>query len=37
VPALPHLDGERWYAVVFRPIGHRFTTAEARRASAEHG
>jgi len=37
VPALPHLDGERWYAVVFRPIGHRLTTAEARRASGERG
>ena len=37
VPALPHLDRERWRAVVFRPIGHRLTTAEARRASAEHG
>lgn len=32
VPALPHLDRERWYAVVFRPIGHRLTAAEARRA-----
>jgi len=37
VPALPHLDHERWLAVVFRPIGHRLTTAEARRAGAEHG
>jgi hypothetical protein len=33
LPGLPHLDRERWYAVVFRPIGHRVTTAEARRAS----
>ena len=32
VPALPHLDRERWIAVVFRPIGHRVTTSEARRA-----
>src|SRR5262249_20852324 len=32
VPALPHLDPERWIAVVFRPIGHRVTTSEARRA-----
>ena len=36
LPALPHLDRERWYAVVFRPIGHRLTTAEARRAAAGH-
>jgi hypothetical protein len=35
--ALPHLDRERWIAVVFRPIGHRLTTAEARRAGAGHG
>jgi hypothetical protein len=33
VPALPHLDRERWLAVVFRPMGHRLTTSEARRAS----
>jgi len=37
LPALPHLDRERWYAVVFRPIGHRLTTSEARRAAAKHG
>ena len=37
VPMLPHLDRERWFAVVFRPIGHRLTTAEARRAGGEHG
>ena len=37
LPALPHLDRERWLAVVFRPIGHRLTTSEARRAGAEHG
>jgi len=37
VPALSHLDGERWLAVVFRPLGHRLTTVEARRAGAEHG
>ena len=36
VPALPHLDRERWIAVVFRPIGHRLTTSEARQAGAEH-
>lgn len=34
LPALPHLDRERWYAVVFRPIGHRLTAAEARRAGS---
>jgi hypothetical protein len=32
LPALLHLDRERWYAVVFRPIGHRLTTAEAQRS-----
>jgi hypothetical protein len=37
VPALPHLDRERWIAVVFRPIGHRVTTSEARRVGAERG
>jgi len=37
LPALPHLDRDRWLAVVFRPIGHRLTTAAARRASTEHG
>jgi hypothetical protein len=36
LPALPHLDGERWFAVVFRPIGHRLTTSDARRACAGH-
>jgi hypothetical protein len=36
LPTLAHLDRERWFAVVFRPIGHRVTTAEAR-ASAKHG
>lgn len=36
VPALPHLDRERWLAVVFRPLGHRVTTADARRAGAHH-
>jgi hypothetical protein len=35
LPALPHLDRERWLAVVFRPIGHRLTTSEARRVRAE--
>ena len=37
VPALPHLDRDRWIAVVFRPIGHRLTTSEARRAGGEQG
>ena len=36
IPALPHLDRERWFAVVFQPIGHRLTTSEARRVSAAH-
>jgi hypothetical protein len=36
LPALPHLDRERWLAVVFRPIGHRLTTSEARRAGVNH-
>jgi len=36
LPALPHLDRERWFAVVFRPIGNRLTTSEARRASVDH-
>ena len=35
LPALSHLDRERWLAVVFRPIGHRLTTAQAR-TRAEH-
>ena len=35
VPALPHLDRERWLATVFRPIGHRLTTSEARSAGTE--
>jgi len=35
VPALPHLDRERWLATVFRPIGHRLMTSEAGRARAE--
>jgi anti-sigma factor ChrR (cupin superfamily) len=37
LPRLQHLDRERWIAVVFRPIGHRLTTSEARSARAEHG
>jgi hypothetical protein len=37
VPTLAHLDRERWLAVVFRPIGHRLTTSDARRAGADHG
>ena len=35
LPALAHLDRERWQATVFRPIGRRLTTADARRAGAE--
>jgi hypothetical protein len=35
LPALPHLDRERWIAVVFRPLGHRVTTSEARRPGGE--
>lgn len=31
VPAMAHLDRERWIAVVFRPIGRRLTTADARQ------
>jgi hypothetical protein len=27
---LPHLDNERWVAPVFRPLGARLTTADAR-------
>jgi hypothetical protein len=30
LPALAHLDHERWQATVFRPIGHRLTTSQAR-------
>ena len=37
LPALAHLDRERWLAVVFRPMGHRLTTSEARRAAGTHG
>jgi len=37
VPALPHVDRERWLAVVFRPIGHRMTTSEAQRTRAQSG
>jgi hypothetical protein len=36
LPTLQYLDRERWYAAVFRPIGHRLTTADARRASEAH-
>ena len=35
LPGLPHLDRERWLAAVFRPIGHRLSTAEARRVRAK--
>ena len=34
LPALPHLDAERWLAALFRPLGGRMTTADARRAGA---
>jgi hypothetical protein len=34
--ALRHLDAERWFAAVFRPIGRRLTQQEAR-ARAERG
>jgi hypothetical protein len=37
LPGLPHLDRDRWIAVVFRPIGHRLTTSEAQRAGAKDG
>lgn len=37
LPALPHLDRDGWFAAVFRPIGHRLTTADARRATSEPG
>ena len=37
LPAMAHLDRERWLAVVFHPIGHRLTTAEARRARTAQG
>jgi hypothetical protein len=37
LPALPHLDRERWFAVVFRPMGRRLTTSEARQAGGEQG
>jgi hypothetical protein len=30
LPALPHLDPQGWLAPVFRPLGHRMTTAQAR-------
>ena len=36
LPALPHLDRERWLTAVFRPIGHRLTTSEARQRRPEH-
>jgi hypothetical protein len=29
LPALPHLDPERWLAPAFRPLGPRVTTAQA--------
>ncbi len=35
LPALAHLDRERFLATVFRPLGHRMTTADARRRAAE--
>jgi hypothetical protein len=30
LPALPHLDHQSWLAPLFRPLGHRLTTAQAR-------
>lgn len=35
LPALPLLDRERWLATVFRPIGPRTSTADARRIAGE--
>lgn len=35
LPALAHLDRERWIAAVFRPIGRRLTSSEARRGLPE--
>jgi hypothetical protein len=35
LPALPHMDAERWFAPVFRPIGDRMSTAQARALEAE--
>ena len=37
LPALAHLDPERWIATVFRPIGDRVTTSAAQRARGERG
>jgi hypothetical protein len=34
LPALPHLDRERWLATVFRPIGPRLTKEQAERRLA---
>lgn len=36
LPALPHLDPERWFAPVFRPIGERMTTAQARALEGDY-
>lgn len=36
IPALPHMDPERWFAPVFRPIGERMDTAQARAIQTEH-
>jgi hypothetical protein len=37
LPALRHLDPERWFAAVFRPTGRRLTTAQARQVGADPG
>ena len=36
IPALPHLDADRWLAPVFRPVGDRMTTADAQAIEAAH-
>lgn len=35
LPRVAYLDGERWMAAVFRPIGHRMKKSDARRARPE--
>ena len=35
LPVLPHLDRERWFAAVFRPIGRRWTKLTAPSPGAE--
>lgn len=36
LPALPHLDPERWLAPVFRPMGARLMAADARAIQPQH-